>query len=235
MSRSLVILNVLFVTFVIGAGLYIARELRAPQRRSPVGHRAPTTPAAPSRPGAGTPTSENYTIVATRTLFNPGRSDRAVSPVAAGPVAPPPVKPSLHGIILRDDAPVAYLEDPATKRVAGYRLGDTIVGGSVKTIAADHVVIARPDGNIDIRLHDPAKPRPTPPPAGAGGVGAQGRPGGPGVPGGGIGTPPLPAAPPAGEGPPSTPPASSLTPTPPSSAPTRRAVPPDLPRPSRDD
>src|SRR2546425_1533713 len=44
-----------------------------------------------------------------------------------------------QGVVLRDTNPIAYLEDPLTKRVAGYRIGDTIAGGRVEAITADHV------------------------------------------------------------------------------------------------
>jgi hypothetical protein len=75
---------------------------------------------------------------------------------------PPLVKPNLFGVVLREGAPIAYLEDPATKRVAGYRVGDSIVGGTVQKISADGVTIARPDGAVDVRLRDPSRPRPAP-------------------------------------------------------------------------
>ena len=51
-----------------------------------------------------------------------------------------------------------------TKRVAAYRVGDQIAGGTLTTIAADRVIIARPEGPLDVRLRDPAKPRPAPTP-----------------------------------------------------------------------
>ncbi len=72
-------------------------------------------------------------------------------------------KPNLYGVIVRDEASIAYLEDPTTKRVAGYRLGDSIAGGTVQAISSDRVVLARPDGNVDIRLHDPSRPKPPAP------------------------------------------------------------------------
>jgi hypothetical protein len=60
---------------------------------------------------------------------------------------------------VRDGASIAYLEDPVTKRVVGYRVGDKVVGGTVQTIKADSVVIERPEGPVDVRLRDPGKPR----------------------------------------------------------------------------
>jgi len=49
-----------------------------------------------------------------------------------------------------------------TKRVAAYRVGDPVAGGTLTTIAADRVIIARPEGPLDVRLRDPSKPRPAP-------------------------------------------------------------------------
>src|SRR5438128_9198135 len=63
-----------------------------------------------------------------------------------------------------------------------FRSGDTIAGGKLEQITADHVVISRPDGNLDVRLRDPSKPRPAPP-AQPGQPGAPGQPPAPGVPG----------------------------------------------------
>jgi hypothetical protein len=103
-------------------------------------------------------------VIATRNLFSPTRTETPGTGVTGGP-AIPVVKPSLHGVVLRDGAPIAYLEDPLTKRIAGYRIGDPIAGGTVQTISADAVVINRPDGAVDVRLRDPSKPRPAIPPA----------------------------------------------------------------------
>jgi hypothetical protein len=102
-------------------------------------------------------------VIATRNLFSPTRSETpgpGIPGVAQGPV----VKPNLHGVVLREGSPIAYMEDPLTKRIAGYRIGDPIAGGTVQTISADAVVISRPDGMVDVRLRDPSKPRPAPPP-----------------------------------------------------------------------
>jgi hypothetical protein len=105
-----------------------------------------------------------WTTIATRNLFSPTRSEApaAAAPLASGSALP---RPQLYGVVLREGAPVAYLEDPATKRVAGYRIGDAIAGGTVQSISADRVVLQRPEGPVDVRLHDPTKPRPPVPPA----------------------------------------------------------------------
>ena len=127
---------------------------------------APPAPAATGSTATGSaarPVPASYAMVASRNLFSPTRTEQ---PVVATPArtAPPQPKPNLYGVIVREGTPIAYLEDPATKRVAGYRLGDSIAGGTVNAIHADHVVLNRPDGPVDVRLRDPGKPRPAPQP-----------------------------------------------------------------------
>jgi hypothetical protein len=162
MPRKLLIINVLLL-LIAGASLaFIARQLMTPMAMPLPARTRPTNPTPAARveePGRGL--GGAYTSVAARNLFSPTRTEAPPTTTTAA-AATPAVKPNLFGIILRDGAPVAYLEDPTTKRVAGYRVGDNMAGGTVQTISADSVVIARPDGNLDVRLRDPGKPRPAP-------------------------------------------------------------------------
>ena len=119
---------------------------------------APAPAGAPGAPGAGA-----YASVASRNLFSPTRSEAPTA--AGGGAALALAKPTLYGVVLRDGSPIAYLEDPATKRTAGYRIGDRIAGGTVQAINADQVVLASPAGQISVRLRDPSKPRAAAPPA----------------------------------------------------------------------
>jgi hypothetical protein len=166
LPRRLIVLNAgLLIAAAISVG-YAVLELRAPTpprapRAAPPARPAATA-AAPAREAPG-----SYTIVSSRNLFSPTRSE---APVSASPAAPTLPKPNLYGIILGDGAPVAYLEDPTTKRVAGYRLGDAVAGGTIKQIGADHVVLNRPEGDVSVRLRDPSKPRPVVPVTGQPGV-----------------------------------------------------------------
>ena len=159
MSRRLIVLNLALALVALVAVAYVVHELRAPAptpraARRPAPTAAPAVAAAPADertpPGA-------YGVVVARNLFSPTRSETPAPPAGAqAPVA----KPNLYGILLGDTNPVAYLEDPVTKRVAGYRLGDSVAGGTLKQIAADYVVLNRPDGDINVRLRDASKPRP---------------------------------------------------------------------------
>jgi hypothetical protein len=184
MPRRLRQLNTLLVIVAAGLATYIVWALVRPPGSS-VAPRARTTAAvpavAPAPPAPDQPTG-GYGIILSRNLFSPSRSDVPVVAGSGGVVAPVG-RPTLFGIVLRDGAPIAYLEDPTTKRVSGYRVGDAVGGGTLATIAADKIVLARPEGTLDVRLHDPTKPRPTatapPGPAGAPppAVGAPGIPG----------------------------------------------------------
>src|SRR5262245_18811944 len=152
--------------------LATVRPAGAPRTRT-------TTAAAPPPASGGEPRlpAQAYNVIASRNLFSPTRSE-APGPGIAGGSAPVLVaKPALHGVVLREGSPIAYLEDPLTKRIAGYRIGDPIAGGTVQTISADTVMIARPDGMVDVRLRDPSKPKPPAP------AGQQPVPGQPPVPG----------------------------------------------------
>jgi Type II secretion system protein C len=227
MPRKLLIINVLLL-LIAGASLaFIARQLMTPMPMPLPGRVRPTNPSAATRGEEPARLGGAYTSVAARNLFSPTRTE--APPTSTTVAASPAVKPNLFGIILRDGAPVAYLEDPTTKRVAGYRVGDNMAGGTVQTISADSVVIARPDGNIDVRLRDPGKPRPAPvaapgvpaaqPVAGTGALPGV-IPPAPGVlvPGAGLAQPPAVAAPPG----------QAVQPVAPPVLPGRRPLPPNL-------
>jgi hypothetical protein len=168
-SRRLLVVNVLvgLLGCLFAAGLI--RELLTPLRLPPPAPPHAVQPArvvspAPAPPAAGT----SYAVVASRNLFSPTRSEAAAGPaVAAGP------KPFLHGVVMNGPKSRAFLEDPVAKRTFGYSVGDAVAGGRVQSISADRVIIARPDGLLEVLLQDPAKPSPpSTAPAAAPGAGA---------------------------------------------------------------
>jgi hypothetical protein len=180
--KRLLILNVLLGGVGLFCVAFIVQHLAwapAPTTGRPRPVAPPTSPTG-ALPVVPHPPVSAYNIVASRNLFSPTRSE-APATATTGPVLAGP-KPNLQGVVLRDTNPVAYLEDPLTKRVAGYRIGDAIAGGRVEAITADHVIISRPDGNLDVRLRDPSKPKP-PLPAQPGQPGVPGQPPAPGTPG----------------------------------------------------
>ena len=184
MSKRLLLLNLVLVSGAVVFSVQLVQTfLPAPRLPSPP--RAPTSqvtapPATEERARVPVPLA-TYDVVASKNLFNPSRSEVGTASVA--PVA----KPLLYGIVLKDGAPAAFLEDPVTKKVTSYKVGDSLAGGQLERIEADRVVIRRGEGTFEVLLRDPAKPKAvaaappaTPPQPGA----AQPRPplpGGPGV------------------------------------------------------
>jgi hypothetical protein len=222
MPKNLIVLNALLLALAVGGAVYIVRQLTMPMPMPQAGQARPAPPA-PGLAEPAPPPPGGYASVAARNLFSPTRTESPPTPTVA---SSPAVKPNLFGIVLREGAPVAYLEDPSTKRVAGYRVGDAVAGGTVQTINSEGVVINRPDGSMDVRLRDPSKPRPTPvalPPGAVPGAQPGVIPGQiPGVipPAGGVPgvVPPVVAPPPGQLVPPGTPP----------TIPGRRTLPPNL-------
>jgi type II secretion system (T2SS) protein C len=159
-------MNVALLAASVSAAAYVARELHRPQPRPAATRARPAQTAPAPNPGDAQPAKPppgTYQVVATRNLFSPTRTETPPAAVAAKPVPVLP-KPNLFGVVLREGTPIAYLEDPTTKRVAGYRIGDAVAGGTVKGIEADHVLLTRPEGQVDVRLRDPSRPRPAAPP-----------------------------------------------------------------------
>ena len=113
-------------------------------------------PAVPAASTTLAPADQTgtYGVVIGHNLFSPTRRE-----VTAGGAAPSFTPPALHGVVFRDRNPIAYLEDPSTKRVADYRTGETVGGHVIRSIAEDHVVLARPEGLVTVRLHDSSRAR----------------------------------------------------------------------------
>jgi hypothetical protein len=160
MPRNFVALNIALAAVSAVLIAYIVRQVLAPTPLPAVGRRATvaTATASPAEPPRTAPGA--YGVVPARNLFSPTRTEAPTSTTTASAV--PLVRPNLYGIVVREGGSIAYLEDPLTKRVVGYRVGDKIVGGTVQTIKADGVVIERPEGPMDVRLRDPGKPRAVP-------------------------------------------------------------------------
>ena len=159
MPRRLLVLNavlaILCVVFAVGIvrTLLVKHPVPAP---APAAQRAAAASQPTETTEAGDPGLDAFAVIAAQNLFNPGRSETAVA--AAVSVA----KPILHGVVIHGAQSRAYLEDPTAKRVAGYSVGDTMGGGKIQKIADDRVVIARPEGLMEVLLQDPSKPRPAP-------------------------------------------------------------------------
>ncbi len=153
MPRRLIVLNVVLGLASLAFTVGIVRALLVKRPIPPPPTVRTVAPAPP--PPAAAPAPENPeadAIIAAQNLFNPARSEKATVAVAV-------VKPILHGIVIEGTKSRAFLEDPTMKRVGGYSVGDTVSGGTLQKIADDRVVIARPEGLVEVMLQDPSKPR----------------------------------------------------------------------------
>jgi hypothetical protein len=159
MPRKLVALNVALAAVAALLVVYTARQFLAPMPLPVGGRRAVAAGAGATVAEMPRPPASAYNVVAARNLFSPTRTE---APSGTAVANTPLVKPNLFGVVVRESGSIAYLEDPTTKRVAGYRVGDRILGGTVQAIKADTVIIDAPGGAMDVRLHDPGRPRATP-------------------------------------------------------------------------
>ena len=160
MSKGFLALDGLLVIASIFFATQIWRSIVAPSPIAGARSRPPAASASLARGPAATPAGAraplaSYAVIGTKSLFSPARTE---GEAAAGPAQSGP-KPFLYGVVLATDLSIAYLEDPGSKRVTGYRIGDAIAGGTLTIITPDHVVLKRSDGMVDVPLRDPAKPR----------------------------------------------------------------------------
>ncbi|MGH7308487.1 MAG: hypothetical protein ACREK6_07315 [Candidatus Rokuibacteriota bacterium] len=223
-------INVVVGAVAVAFAAYIAWAMFRPAPSGELQTRSkPSTPAPVATPsGRRAPEpAGSWSVIASRNPFSPSRSEAPMTAAQAGAALNVP-KPNLYGIVLKEGAPFAYIEDPTTKRVAAYRIGDAVAGGTVQKIARDGIVLARPEGVIDVRLHDPGKPRPAAPTPAAVSSPSSAAPPLPGV------IPPASAQPPQAQAPAEAPPQQPATAAPgvesatPPRPPVRRPLPPNL-------
>jgi hypothetical protein len=147
-------LSVFFVITIVQTGL--APDVTPSRSGRAVAVAASDKPDVAAR---GAPLRGAYDMIATRNLFDPNRSD-VKDLGAVVETLPPAATLLLHGVVISEDTRQAYLEDPATKRIVGYKIGDKLAGGQVQQIESDRVVIMRAGGPIEVRLHDAQRSRP---------------------------------------------------------------------------
>ena len=156
MPQRLLVLNVVLglvsLAFAVGIVRTLVVKHPLPSAAAP---RTVAAPQAPAITAAADPGADSYGVIPAQNLFNPARNETATVAVAV-------VKPILHGVVIQGGTSRAFLEDPTAKRVSGYSVGDAIGGGKIQKIADDRVLIARPEGMVEVLLQDPSKPRPAP-------------------------------------------------------------------------
>src|SRR2546428_6020373 len=151
MRRTFVALNLALAAVATLLIVYIARQFIAPMPLPVGGRRAATAGSAavtdPPRPPASA-----YNVVAARNLFSPTRTE---APTSGAVATTPLLKPNLFGVVVRESGSIAYLEDPKTQRVAGYRVGDPSPGRTppARTVRGETIHATR--GAMHVRRHAP--------------------------------------------------------------------------------
>ena len=156
MSKSLLALNLVLAAATALFSIQLVRVLLAPHPlpAPPIPRPIQAVVSPTGDPAPARPPLTSYSVVATRNLFNPNRSE------TASQTAPPAAKPTLYGVVINGDTRLAYLEDAVTKRVVGYRIGDALAGGQLERIEVDRVIIKGSAGPLELVLRDPNKPKP---------------------------------------------------------------------------
>ena len=161
MSRRLVWFNfglgVLALIFAVALGreLMHSRPLPGPPQIRPAARAPVQSDAAAVGETRATGDASAGEVIASGNLFNPSRSSTG----AAAPAGP---RPLLYGVVAGEGAKSrAYVEDPVTKMVRGYQVGDIVAGWRLDQIREDRVVIAGAErGMLEVLLREPGKPRP---------------------------------------------------------------------------
>jgi hypothetical protein len=156
MSKRLLALNLVLVAAAVVFSFQLVRVFTTPRALPKAGAPRPLPPTSAASEEKAPAALPTYGVIATKNLFSPTRSE---APAAAATQVPPAAKPMLFGVVIDNGRNTAFLEDPATKRVFGYKLGDAVAGGQLALIEADRVVIKRGEGTIEVLLRDPAKPK----------------------------------------------------------------------------
>jgi hypothetical protein len=82
------------------------------------------------------------------------RPERSAAPEGSSAAFPLSTegRPHLQGIVIGDGGAVAYIQNPRTKGVAAYRVGDTLGTSVLETIEEDRVVLRGPNETFELRI-----------------------------------------------------------------------------------
>src|SRR3989454_427995 len=153
MSRPLTVLNLLLVGISVVFSIQLLRGFAAPAPLPLIRVDRPLVAVVSAKKASGPagPPLTAYGGIAARNLFNPDRSETGRSNAGSGDQAFA-TKPVLYGVVIGEETRVAYLEDPSTKRIFGYKVGDVVAGGQLEQIETDRVVIKRVDERQDAEI-----------------------------------------------------------------------------------
>ncbi|HAM51108.1 MAG TPA: hypothetical protein DCP92_10620 [Nitrospiraceae bacterium] len=163
--RNATVINLILLSVLVAGGAYIISPLLGMN----IGYTPP--PLKKAEPvqeqqvaQTQVPSPLDFSIIAEQNLFHPDRTI-PVEKVAAPPLPQPEFV--LYGILITDDAGVAYLEDKKAplntpgrgKRQLPLRKGETLSGFTLKEIETDKVVMVRGEEQTLVYLNDQHKPK----------------------------------------------------------------------------
>ena len=157
MSRPVLVLNILMAGLSVFFLVRIADAVFRPGPALPL--RVASSPAPVNVAVADSSRSRtSYDLIPARNLFHPDRAQpKRSDALGALPVAPALL---LYGVVWSEENPLAYVEDPTSKKIFGYKTGDAMAGGYIERIEMDRIIIHRQDGPLEVMLRAPNKPRP---------------------------------------------------------------------------
>ncbi len=170
LNRILLVADALLIVALVSLGVRFCAVWTAPagppaDRPAAAGPVAGAGPTAP--PPSPHPPLSAFSEIATKNLFNPLRTEETPAPAKAPEKAPATApalpRPRLYGVVLgAEGAARAFLEDPRTRKVARYAVGDSVADSRLEEIKPDRVVLSRGGEAFEVLLRDPSKPRPAP-------------------------------------------------------------------------
>jgi len=147
-SKRLLGVKTLLAGLSVGFSIYIVWEMTAPFGSSVDTPPAPVSATVVEPDIALRATPAVYASIGSRNLFSPTRSDtQKVDPAVAAIAA---MRLNLFGVVLAGDRSIACLEDPGSKRVYAYRLGDSVAGGTIRAIESSHIVLERRNPRLEV-------------------------------------------------------------------------------------
>jgi hypothetical protein len=93
-----------------------------------------------------------------RVLFAAGEAEQAAAPAGQPERRSGPRGPRLFGIVHGNRGWVAFIEDPESKRVEPYQVGQSVGSAVVERIEAESITLKGPAGTVRLRLRgEPAR------------------------------------------------------------------------------
>ena len=163
LSKQVLLVNAILAGLAAFCAVSLVRDLTHARSLPPAP--APRPMAAlksggdPADPAARGDALGAYNVIVAKHLFNPSRTEGGAA-ASVAPATPSAPKPMLMGVVVDGPRSRAYLEDPASKRVLSYQIGDAVSGGRLEQITSEKVLIVRPEGPVEVMLRDPLKPKP---------------------------------------------------------------------------